>query len=199
MLTTQQYLRSNPAALSTNDAAVRDLHLTNIALCTYQTFADLEGIAQEIDILSLAPPPGAAPTHTNGAEDTRTSNRPNDGYSDRVDTNMNSLLNSGRGGPILSSSGRPLKPFTLLDSRQRLQQGVFRPDHNLPTMSIDEYLEEEKRRGGMIEGGGAASALKPQVDEDDYGIADAATMKARNWDDFKDENPRGAGNTMNMG
>jgi len=66
-------------------------------------------------------------------------------------------------------------------------------------MSIDEYLEEEKRRGGIIDGGGEASGRKPQVDEDDYRVADAATMKARNWDDFKDENPRGAGNTMNMG
>lgn len=106
---------------------------------------------------------------------------------------------NGRGGPILSKDGRPLRPFTLLDTRQRLQQGVFRPDHNLPTMTIDEYLEEEHRRGGIIEGGGEQSGIKPQVDEDDMDIADKETIKARAWDDFKDENPRGAGNTMNMG
>jgi hypothetical protein len=41
-----------------------------------------------------------------------------------------------------------LRPFTLLDSRDRLRKGVFGPGHNLPTMTIDEYLEEERRRGG---------------------------------------------------
>lgn len=122
-----------------------------------------------------------------------------DAYSDRLDAPLSQLMQGGRGGPILSKDGKPLQPFVLLDSRQRLQQGVFRPGHNLPTMSIDEYLEEEKRRGGIIEGGGAQSGIPPEVDEDDLKQADIDTMKAREWDEFKEAHPKGSGNTLNRG
>lgn len=66
-------------------------------------------------------------------------------------------------------------------------------------MSIDEYLEEEKRRGGMIEGGGEQSGIRPDPDEDNLVLADEETMKARAWDEYKEENPKGAGNTVNRG
>ena len=55
----------------------------------------------------------------------------------------------------MSKDGKPLRPFTLVDKRQQVKDGVFRPGHNLPTMTIDEYLQEERRRGGIIEGGGS--------------------------------------------
>ena len=59
---------------------------------------------------------------------------------------------------ITYMSRKPLRPFTILSqgssSRTRIQAGVFQPDHRLPTMTIDEYLEEEKRRGNIITGGG---------------------------------------------
>ena len=66
-------------------------------------------------------------------------------------------------------------------------------------MSIDEYLEEEKRRGGMIDGGGNAGAQQQEPDEDNMAYADAQTMKARDWDEFVEANPKGAGNTINRG
>lgn len=118
------------------------------------------------------------------------------GYSERLDPSLAELLQKGRAGPLLSRDGKPLQPFTLTDRRTQLRQGVFRPGHNLPTMSIDEYLEEEKRRGGIIEGGEQAA---PEPDEDNLDKADEETMKARAWDEFKEENPRGSGNTLNRG
>ena len=66
-------------------------------------------------------------------------------------------------------------------------------------MTIDEYLEEERKRGGIIEGGGRQSAIRQEVDEDDIDKADEETMKARAWDEFKEANPKGSGNTMNRG
>ena len=66
-------------------------------------------------------------------------------------------------------------------------------------MTVDEYLAEEKRRGGMIEGGGERSGVREGVDEDDVEKADEATMKAREWDEFTEANPRGSGNTLNRG
>lgn len=119
-------------------------------------------------------------------------------YSDRLDPPISQLLQGGRFGPILSKEGKPMQPFTLLDRRTQLQQGVFRPSHNLPTMTIDEYLDEEKRRGNFVQGG-ESSGIQPEVDEDDLDRADEETMKARAWDEYKEANPRGSGNTLNRG
>ena len=129
-------------------------------------------------------------------------------------------------GPLLDDKGRPLRPFTItasdgnkqaagpvpdLDARQRIRQEVFRPSHRLPTMSIDEYLEEEQRRGNIIEGGGAKSMEDPtprearalRAEEDGSREAQQAEEEKRKeqseWDEFKEANPKGAGNTMNRG
>jgi immunoglobulin-binding protein 1 len=192
-----EYLRKNPSVLANDDDTYRELQLTNLAYCTHQTFASLESIGQELHILSLAPP-GPPPDYSQPRpEDARDRDRKSDGFSERLDSQH---LSAGMKGPLLDSSGKPLRPFTLLGSRrQEVSEGVFRPDHSLPTMSIDEYLDEERKRGGIIEGGGEKSGIKPQVDEDDYEISDKATMKAREWDEYVEANPKGSGNTINRG
>lgn len=188
-----QYLQENPSVLQNDEAIARDLHLTNIALCVHQTFASLESVAVELQILRMAPP--ASSIQANGHDDPRQQAKDTNGYSERLD----GPISAGLRGPILDKDGRPLRPFTLLDNRQRMQQGVFRPDHSLPTMTIDEYLEEERKRGGMIDGGGPQSAVQPEPDEDDMDKADEETMKKRAWDEFVEENPKGSGNTINRG
>ncbi|KAF2483015.1 phosphatase 2A-associated protein [Neohortaea acidophila] len=190
------YLESNKRTLSTDDGAYRELQLANIAYCTHQAFQSLESIAQELQILALAPSSPPAPP---SSEDARERNgRGADGYSERLDSSI-PQLSAGLRGPLLDNKGKPLRPFTLTSKRQEFRNGVFRPDHSLPTMSIDEYLEEERRRGGMIDGGGPQSQVRPQVDEDDVDAADRETMKAREWDEFVEANPRGSGNTINRG
>jgi immunoglobulin-binding protein 1 len=192
-----EYLQRNPTALQNDDDMYRRLQLARIAYATHQTFQSLESIAQELHILSMAPP--SVPSgQSRQAVDERERGGRADGFSERLD-GPGSHLSAGMTGPILSADGRPLRPFTLLDNRQRLQQGVFRPDHSLPTMTIDEYLEEERRRGGMIEGGGAQSGMRPEPDEDDIDKADEETMKARAWDEYTENNPKGSGNTLNRG
>ncbi|KAK6008017.1 hypothetical protein QM012_004831 [Aureobasidium pullulans] len=189
-----QHLQQNPAALQNDDGMYRRLQLTQIEFCVHQAFQSLESIAQELHILSRAPPP--LPLGQQSAStDVRERHKSGDGYSERLDGPMS----AGLSGPMLSKDGKPLRPFTLLSTRQTMQAGVFRPDHSLPTMTIDEYLEEEKRRGGMIEGGGAQSGVQPEVDEDDLDKADEETMKARAWDEYVENNPKGAGNTLNRG
>ncbi|KAF3033199.1 hypothetical protein E8E12_003735 [Didymella heteroderae] len=190
-----EYLRQNPKLAEQDDQVVRDLNLTSIAFMVHQTFQSLESLAQELHIISLAPPappPGQSARPHDGRED----GRDKDGYSERLDGQVGGLRYSG---PILSSDGKPMRPFTLLDNRQTLKKNVFRPDHSLPTMTIDEYLEEEKRRGGIIEGGGPQSEIRPEPNEDDLDAADAETMKARAWDEYVEENPKGSGNTLNRG
>lgn len=191
------YLRRNPSVLQNDDDAYRELQLTNLAYNTHQTFASLESIGQELHILSLRPPGPPVDYSQQRPEDARDRGRTSDGFSERLDSQH---LSAGMKGPLLDSKGKPLRPFTLLGSkRQEFGDGVFRPDHNLPTMSIDEYLEEERKRGGIIEGGGEKSGIKPQVDEDDYELADRETMKAREWDEYVEANPKGSGNTINRG
>jgi immunoglobulin-binding protein 1 len=195
-----QYLSQNPSYLENDDSAIRDLHLANISLSTHNTFQALESMNRELEILSLAPPT-TPPNPESLARDYRERKGirgRDDDYSDRLDRPISELLGSNA-GPILDKSGKPLRPFTLLDSRQRLADGVFKPGHNLPTMTIDEYLEEERRRGGIIEGGGEASGIAPEPDEDNYEKADQETMKAREWDEFVEANPKGSGNTLNRG
>ncbi|KAI5868280.1 TAP42-like family protein [Durotheca rogersii] len=193
-------MRNSPHYLEEggDEEAIRELYLTNIAFCTHMAFQSLEGINREMEVLARAPVP-LVPHAVSVQDDERRrrSSRDDDGYSERLDSSWNTLGSTR--GPLLSKEGKPLRPFTLTSSRQELQQGVFRPGHNLPTMSIDEYLEEERRRGNIIEGGGEASMRQPEPDEDDIEKADAETMKAREWDEFKEANPRGSGNTLNRG
>lgn len=154
-------------------------------------------ITQEMAI--VAQMQQGAPTHEIGPSGDSRSRERSDGYSERLD-GPESLAGLGRrGGPLLSTSGKPLQPFTLLDKRSEIQRGVFRPGHNLPTMTMDEYLDEERRRGGIIDGGGNANAPQAEPDEDNMELVDAATMKAREWDEFVEANPKGAGNTLNRG
>lgn len=88
--------------------------------------------------------------------------------------------------------------------RERIAAQVFQPHYRLPTMSIEEAgLKEmeimnkwQERNAKLMEEANSSwykenRELRPgEEDEDD----DAAQEKARAWDDWKDDNPRGAGN-----
>ncbi|KAI0009987.1 type 2A phosphatase-associated protein 42 [Xylariaceae sp. FL0662B] len=196
-----EYMRNSPRYLEDggHEEAVRELYLANITFCIHMTFQGLESINREMEILAQAPIPSIPHTTTvREDERRRMETERGDGYSEKLDAPLRNLQLTGN-GPLLTKEGKPLRPFTLTSNRQDLQQGVFRPGHNLPTMTIDEYLEEERRRGNIIEGGGEASMRQPEPDEDDLEKADAETMKAREWDEFKEANPRGSGNTLNRG
>lgn len=200
------FLRRNPAygnedaadGLGGDDEVVRSVHLANVALSVHLSFQQLESLNREAELLAQAPEP-LIPQSSTVEEDERRRQESvrQDGFSERLDRPFQRLQSFN--GPILSKEGKPLQPFTIVGTRQDLAKGVFRPSHNLPTMSIDEYLEEERRRGGIIEGGGEASWHRPEPNEDDEDIADAATMKAREWDEFTEANVKGSGNTLNRG
>ncbi|PVH96019.1 TAP42-domain-containing protein [Periconia macrospinosa] len=197
-----EYIRANPKLAENDDSTIRDLHLTNLTHQTHQTFASLESLAQELHIISLAPPPSSTPSHAFSPNDpdARDPTRESAASTDRLDTTI--PLSTRYTGPLLSKTGKPLRPFTLTGSsmsRSQMTRDVFRPDHSLPTMSIDQYLEEERKRGGIIEGGGEQSGIREVVDEDDLDKADEETMKARAWDEFVEGNPKGSGNTINRG
>lgn len=84
------------------------------------------------------------------------------------------------------------------DHRSRFRDGVFKPSHILPTMTVEEFGEIERkemlereiqsaRRAALRDAERAAKS----ADE----IEDEELREAREWDDFKDDNPYGSGNS----
>ncbi|KAI5117471.1 hypothetical protein M0805_007176 [Coniferiporia weirii] len=187
-----------------DDDVTRETTLLLLRLQWAQTSAHLESIDQELELLANAPP-----------EEPRTGQSRQEPIDDtwRLDVPPNSLRNQQ--GPLLDVSGRPIRPFTILPAgvgeRAQKQAEVFRSDHRLPTMSIDEYLDEERRRGNIISGGGAESANAPtrkeqlaldaEIDGTRGGDEkdEERRLEEERWARYTDTHPRGAGNTMNNG
>ena len=86
-------------------------------------------------------------------------------------------------------------PFTILPARENLQQKVFGSSHRLPTMTIDELLELERKRGAILNSTKVSNDVLDSFDCDTSD--DVQIYKDRAFDEFKDENPRGIGNRFN--
>eukprot|EP00039_Didymoeca_costata_P030145 m.28060 g.28060 ORF g.28060 m.28060 type:complete len:347 (+) comp7969_c0_seq1:30-1070(+) len=106
----------------------------------------------------------------------------------------------------------PSKPITLtkadIERMSRTGESINRADFKLinrgygpigaPTMTLDEFADQEMLKAAEAS---ARQAQEPVEDENDDSDAkaDAATYKARAWDEFKDNVRRGDGNRYNMG
>ncbi|KAG0313696.1 hypothetical protein BGZ97_009983 [Linnemannia gamsii] len=164
----------------------RDFVLLHLQYAIFQTMEQLVGIQQEIPMLQQMAERKAA----EGSNDSRASNRTaHDARDGKVDSST--IWNAT--GPLMDPQGRPLRPFMITNKRAEMMKGVFRPGHSLPTMSIEEYLDQEMERGNFLSGG-TEEPKKKEADDNDEEAINAETIKARNWDDFKDDNPKGWGN-----
>jgi len=131
----------------------RGVTLLLLRLLHTLTLASLASIRMELDILASAP----TSSQTAGP-----SQDPRQRRTEAEDTTWRLDRAPGQAKPreLISGGGRVLRPFTILPStaamsdRERVRSEVFRSDHRLPTMTIDEYLQEEQRRGNIITGGG---------------------------------------------
>ncbi|KAJ7723963.1 TAP42-like protein [Mycena maculata] len=195
---------------SESEEILRETVVLLLRLCYAQAQSQLLNLNQELDLLQNAPRMPPLPP-----------SRPDDdrrGKERAAESDM-WKLDAPRGadgqGPLLDPDGKPLRPFTILPAgsseRARMAAQVFGPGHRLPTMSIDEYLQIEKERGNILTGGGPASenaltsSEQLELDSEMDGTEDGAEkgelkrLKDENWAQFTDENPKGAGNTMNRG
>lgn len=88
----------------------------------------------------------------------------------------------------------------LTTEREQIAAQVFQPRHSLPTMSIEEAGMKEmkmmnkwqEQNAKYLEEANSSwfrDGQKKETDDDE-----AEEEKARAWDDWKDDNPRGAGN-----
>ncbi|GAC94249.1 hypothetical protein PHSY_001820 [Pseudozyma hubeiensis SY62] len=192
--------QETPASAPGGISSVRQYLLAQLNLHSLKTTQLITSASQELELLrSLPPPPppNSSQPSTSNAEEWR------------LDRNPSSLPTTG---PLLAPTGKVLRPFTITPStRSSIASSVFQPSHRLPTMSIDQYLEEEQRRGNIIQGGGQASYDAPtsteqrQLRAEMDGTRDAEDAeedqrtKDLQWDAFSEENRKGAGNTMNRG
>ncbi len=95
-------------------------------------------------------------------------------------------------------------------TREQLKAQVFRPGHRAPTMSLEELAEIEvadakarKARQDAAEAdpnrpGMKIKQLEEAGKEDDMALVDKATERDRQWDDWKDMNPKGSGVTKRI-
>ena len=82
-----------------------------------------------------------------------------------------------------------------IHNKLNIREQVFRPT-NLPTLTLAEFAEREKAR--MEEQELKAQEAQLNADDEDSDNEEAAnrkTYKAREWDDWKDLNDKGSGNT----
>ena len=97
---------------------------------------------------------------------------------------------------IGSASGSGLGAMT---QRERLMAGVFRPGHELPSMTVEEFGElelQQMKERERSESDAAAARRGTEAEGGDQGdFDDRAVEKQRAWDDWKDNNPKGHGNS----
>lgn len=161
---------------------VRSLYVQQLQLFTLKTFDNIRFITQELEILQNIPEPKIEVVEDDEKEKDPT------GFTERLETIDKAFL---------SKEGKILKPFTIV-KREDLKKKVFGTGQYLPTMTVEDYLEQELANGGMVTGGGNAGE-EESSDEDDYEKNDRDTYKAREWDDFTESHAKGSGNTMNRG
>ena len=92
--------------------------------------------------------------------------------------------------------------------KEEIRSKVFQPGWNQPTMSLEEFGEreyqaaierEERQKKAEAEQQNQPRRYDQLVKdglEDDPDLVDASAQLDREWDDFKDANPRGCGNKM---
>ncbi|PLW30249.1 hypothetical protein PCANC_24675 [Puccinia coronata f. sp. avenae] len=190
-----------------NESESRSTHLTWLKFLYLKAHQEQDSIEAELEILGQAAQMNDLPSKKAAREE--------DDLSWRVER-----LATSEDGPLVSPSGKVLRPFTILPSRSsassastnriKLRAEVFRPDWTLPTMTIDEYLDDQRAMGNFLSGGGPEQASqqtpgeRAQLDAEEDNLAgdikkEELRKKAVEWNEFTDSHRKGEGNMMNRG
>lgn len=192
-----------------NEELDRALALAVIQMAIYSAVQEMESSETELKMLieialHQAPDKG----HTASSDSLE---RPRAGELDwRLDIPKKGFLNE-EGKVICVGSAhnselidQVLSPFVITSKREQLRDGVRGYDHSLPSMSIEEYLEQESARGGIL---AAPSGNNHRKNSEGTNNNTSSTdtreeeerIRSSRWDEFVENNPKGIGNTMNRG
>lgn len=170
------------ALLSLDEEVVRAIYIDQLRLFAINAFDNLESIAMELQVLKQRP----AFESRQKTQDTRErlSALDSTGYTSRLERNPAAPTHISE---LLSRQGKILRPFTITRNKQELREKVFGTGQTLPSMTVEEYLDYELANGKMA---------KEEEKKDDESESDDSDeeLRKREWDDWKDENPRGSGN-----
>lgn len=165
-----------------DEEIVSKIYTDQLRLHVLNAFGKLESLTMELQVIankSEVPPP-------HPQTDSRVPSRENDyGYTSRLETLP---LYGKEISDLLSKQGKILQPFTITSKKQQLKDKVFGTGQVLPSMSVEEYLDYELANGKMVSEEVQGKNESDSDDEDDE-------LEKRQWDDWKDDNPKGAGNT----
>ncbi|CAK4615352.1 hypothetical protein LEN26_006085 [Aphanomyces euteiches] len=116
----------------------------------------------------------------------------------------NDVLNAAETKPPMQGKGIEVTHINpkMEMKREVIKGQVFQPGHRLPTMSLQEFadreledaLERREREKNAPAGPRRIAQLEEDGEEDNLTLVDEATYRDREWDDWKDANPRGIGN-----
>jgi immunoglobulin-binding protein 1 len=201
-------------ALAKSNGVAREVARLSLVKTAYQTMTALLFIPQELEILSfkhkLETDPEAKRNY-----DAQRAQPPEKMQWFKIDSSKPDV-------PVISShqiQGAPVEPkedsvvvdYThtkvnkLINQRQEILDKLNQPCYAQPTMTLDEFdeLEYTLMKNKEKKVADAAQARKEELarygiensdDSENEMVADAKRYKEREWDDWKDENEKGAGN-----
>ncbi|GAW79381.1 type 2A phosphatase-associated protein 42 [Plasmodium gonderi] len=207
--TTQNY---NPSISSydTEDEEHREMYLSLIKHKCIQTLNTIDLIDTELQVLEMR----------NRELVQKSGKHPNDGGGGCVNNNNdNSRLNDNQYGtirkPWLFTIKKNMQISDMTEIRNYYRDLVFRPAHNLPTISLEECAKVEMEYA--LKGSGVANTnkkngdnntlsnedqngvIKNDINDDDYykkcsKEENEKDIMDREWDDWKDLHQKGIGN-----
>lgn len=167
---------SHSYSIEDDEETLRDCSLTIVQSAVRKSLDAASSISQEIELLQFA-----VRSRAKG-----------------IDPREKSAA-ARKNTPASAMPGMP-PTFQVVNNREEIRKGVFRPSHSLPTYTVEEWgeieaanlakKEQEKRSAEVVR---ARQAAEEDSDGDD--AANRETMEKRNWDNWRDENNRGTGNT----
>lgn len=162
---------------------VRAVYIDQLKLFSLLAFKNLELIAMELQVLlrRSAFEEGRKSKILDIEEDSDEF-----GYTTRLESNPMRRKNISE---LISKQGKILQPFVITRDKQELRRKVFGTGQVLPSMSVEEYLDYELANGKMLK-----EESKDQGPDDSDDDDSDEELRKREWDDWKDDNPKGSGN-----
>lgn len=180
---------------SIDEESLRELYLSKLRLLSLKTFTQLEMLNMETQVLKnrprIAEISDAEPKIPIGDKENHLTGENDYGYTEKLE-----FINKGK-DQLLSKEGKVLQPFTIVSKKDDIQKKVFGYGQTLPTMSVEEYIDEEIKRGGIKTE--TITGEEKEESSDDSDDDDEKVYEKREWDEFKDEHHRGEGNMKNKG
>ncbi|ODV81710.1 TAP42-like protein [Suhomyces tanzawaensis NRRL Y-17324] len=167
-----------------DEEIIGQIFVDQLRLFSIDSFNTLETITMEIQVIANRPKLKKIQELPNDARAKDISAENDYGYTPRLEELP---FNKTSVSDLLSKQGKILRPFTITSNRQQLKEKVFGTGQVLPSMTVEEYLDYELANGKM---------MKEEVKDTNESDTDDSEdeLEKRHWDDWKDENPKGAGN-----